>query len=126
MYIITLICFHNRLLSLWWTQENASLLEQKGEAKKELRKLTATEKDAKKLRENALKDMEKKLKACQVSHNELKSEVQKLRNSKISLTSELNGLKEELVALQEQVKASNDSIVKMQKDINVSEKKVSK
>ena len=99
-------------------------MQKKEEAKKELRKLTATEKDAKKLRESALKDMEKKLKACQTSHNELKSEVQKLRNLKISLVSELNGLKEESASLQEQVKTSNATVDKMQKDITAVEKKV--
>ena len=87
-------------------------------------KLTATEKDAQSIRENALKDTEKSLKKCQAAHNGLKSEVQQLRNTKDSLVAEIQGTVDEIAAIHEQIKACEVVIAKLQKDVSAAQVKV--
>lgn len=105
-------------------KELVSLKAQRETAKLELEKLTATGKDAKRLRENAIKELEKVMKGNQSKLNALKAEMQKRRNRRDSIVAELKVITEDLVSLNEQVASFETSTGKLQKEILSLQKKV--
>lgn len=100
------------------------LKNQKEAAKLELKKLTSSDRDVKKLRDNAMKDMEKAMKSSQANFNAMKGEAQKLRNRKDSLSAELKAISEEATSTKDQVKVADTTILKLQKELDSLQKKV--
>ena len=71
-------------------------------AKEELKKLKTTERDNKKRREDAMKDMEKGVKQAQQQSNAVRAQVVALRGRRDALAAEIKACNSELSTISEQ------------------------
>ena len=79
----------------------------------ELKRLKSTQTNAKKAREDAIKDFEENMKKAQKAAAALKTEANNLRNRRDALLAELSALKNDLLALKDQKSIAEGGVKKM-------------
>lgn len=94
-------------------------------ANDDLKKLKETEKNVKKAREGAMKDLETQMKKAQKSAAGVKDELSKLRNKRDGLIAEYEGLKKDLVAQREQLIICTAGVGRYEKELEIYRKQVS-
>ena len=86
-------------------------------ATQDLKSLKEAANDIKKLRENAMKNLETDMKKSQKAVTVLREELMKKHNKRDGVTAELAGLKKDVSALQEQVSVCGGGITRYEKDV---------
>jgi len=100
--------------------------EQQAKAKDELSKLKGADKDNKKRREAAMKDMERGVKDSQRQASSLRSELLLLRNQRDKLVAEVKAYTADLVSLKEQQCTSEQAIARLTIELDEINKQVTR
>ena len=88
-------------------------------ATQDLKNLKEAANDIKKLRDNAMKNLETDMKKSQKAVTVLREALMKIHNKRDGITAELAGYKKDLSALQEQVSVCGGGITRYEKDVAV-------